>query len=268
MLETCRDNATVPNFDLVPGGAPPTLSSEFEVAFATEAGEQRLSLTEAWSVPFESCLPVRRFPSYKGQCHYIGQWWTATTGTLVGFESWLERDRLMLLDFDPDTVGLASQPYWLFWTTAEGRSRSHAPDYFARLADGTAIVLDCRPLDRIKPKDEVAFEATRAACELLGWRYEIVGTPPEVLLANVRWLAGYRHPRHDLHVVAQTLRAVFSRPMPLLDGAEVAGEPIAVLPVLFHLLWRQELVADLSIPLTAETEVSTALARTARKAVT
>lgn len=73
MLETCRDNATVPNFDLVPGGAPPTLNSEFEVAFATEAGEQRLSLTEAWSVPFESCLPVRRFPSYKGQCHYIGQ---------------------------------------------------------------------------------------------------------------------------------------------------------------------------------------------------
>jgi hypothetical protein len=108
VLETCRDNATVPNFDLVPGGAPPTLNSEFEVAFATEAGEQRLSLTEAWSVPFESCLPVRRFPSYKGQCHYIGQWWTATTGTLVGFESWLERDRLMLLDFDPDTVGLAS----------------------------------------------------------------------------------------------------------------------------------------------------------------
>ncbi|MFI6102514.1 TnsA-like heteromeric transposase endonuclease subunit [Lentzea sp. NPDC051213] len=161
-------------------------------------------------MPFESCLPVRRFPSYKGQCHYIGQWWTATTGTLVGFESWLERDRLMLLDFDPDTVGLASQPYWLFWTTAEGRSRSHAPDYFARLADGTAIVLDCCPLDRFKPKDEVAFEATRAACELLGWRYEIVGTPPEVLLANVRWLAGYRHPRHDLHVVVQTLRGVLA----------------------------------------------------------
>ena len=54
MLETCRDDATVPNFDLVPGGAPPRLNSEFEVAFATEAGEQR---------------------------------WTATTGTLVGFES-------------------------------------------------------------------------------------------------------------------------------------------------------------------------------------
>jgi hypothetical protein len=188
----------VPQFDLVVGGAASTRAGEFEVGFVTEASEQRLSLTEAWSVPFESCRPVRRFPSYKGQRHYVGQWWTATTGTLVGFESWLERDRLMLLDFDPDTVGLASQPFWLFWTTAEGRSRSHVPDYFARLTDGTALVLDCRPLDRIKPKGEVAFEATRAACEMLGWHYEIVGAPPEMLLANVRWLAGYRHPRHDL----------------------------------------------------------------------
>ena len=34
-------------------------------------------------------------------------WWTATTGSLVGYESWLERDWLMLLDFDPDVVGCA-----------------------------------------------------------------------------------------------------------------------------------------------------------------
>ncbi|MEO6083511.1 MAG: hypothetical protein ABIQ18_10450 [Umezawaea sp.] len=39
----------------------------------------------------------------------------ATTGTLVGYESWLERDRLVLLDFDPDDVGIASQPFWLFF---------------------------------------------------------------------------------------------------------------------------------------------------------
>ncbi|WP_197523235.1 TnsA-like heteromeric transposase endonuclease subunit [Actinokineospora pegani] len=117
-------------------------------------------------------------------------------------------------------------------------------------------------------QNKVTFEATRAACELLGWRYEIVGTPPEALLANVRWLAGCRHPRHDLPVIAEILRAVFSRPMPLLEGAEAASEPIAVLPVLFHLLWRQELVAELSIPLTVETEVRLALAHTARKAAT
>ena len=38
-------------------------------------------------MPFESCLPVRGFPFYKGQRHHAGRWWTATTGALVGYES-------------------------------------------------------------------------------------------------------------------------------------------------------------------------------------
>jgi hypothetical protein len=64
----------VRKFDLVPGGVPLTLGGECEVAFADEYGEQRLPLTEVWSVPFESCLPVRRFPSYKGQRNHVGRW--------------------------------------------------------------------------------------------------------------------------------------------------------------------------------------------------
>jgi hypothetical protein len=75
-----------------------------------------------------------------------------------------ERDRLVLLDFDPDVVGISSQPFWLFWTTAEGKARSHAPDYFARLADGSALVLDVRAADRIKPRDQVAFVAGSWCC--------------------------------------------------------------------------------------------------------
>lgn len=226
------------------------------VAFADEAGEQLLPLTEAWSVPFESCRPVRGFPSYKGQRHHAGRWWTAATGTLVGYESWLERDRLILLDFDPEVVGIASQPFWLFWTTAEDRPRSHAPDYFARRADGSALVLDVRPSEQIKPRDRAAFEATRSACELLGWRYEVVGIPPETLRANARWLAGYRHPRHNLPDVAAALRAVFAAPAGLLDGTEQVGDPMAVLPVLFHLLWRRELHAELDRPLHPDTVVT------------
>ena len=41
-----------------------------------------------------------------------------------------------------------------------------------------------------------------------------------------------------------------------MAGAEAAGDPIAVLPVLFHLLWRHELAADLSVPLYPGTLVS------------
>lgn len=233
----------------MPGGVLAALAEQFEVGYVKEDGEQRLPLTEAWSVPFESCWPVRGFSSYKGQRNHVGHWWTATTGDLVGYESWLERDHLLLLDFDPDTVGIASQPFWLFWTTAEGKPRSHAPDYFARLANGSALVLDCRPVERIKPRDQVAFDATRAACDLLGWRYEVAGAPSEALVGNVRWLAAYNHPRHRLADTAAALLAVFAAPAGLMDGAEHVGDPIAVLPVLYHLLWRRELHVDLCWPL-------------------
>lgn len=221
-----------------------------EIGYVADDGaELRVSLAEAPRVVFESCAPVRRFLSRKGQRHLSGRWWSATMAGHVGYESWLERDHLMLLDFDPDVVAIASQPFWLHWTTAEGKARSHAPDYFARLADGSAVVIDCRPDDRIKPRDAVAFSATERVCELLGWQYRRVGGPDLVRTANVRWLSGYRQPRHAQPALAAVLREVFTAPTGLLVGAEAVGDPIAVLPVLFHLLWRHELVVDLSVPL-------------------
>ena len=40
----------------------------------------------------------------------------------VGFESWLERDHVMLMDFDPGITGIASQPFWLHWQDGDGRA--------------------------------------------------------------------------------------------------------------------------------------------------
>jgi len=142
----------------VSGGAAGRTVDGFEVAWLTEdGGEHRARLADAWSVQFEWCLRTRRFPSYKGQRHFNGRWWSSTAGQHVGYESWLERDHLMLLDHDPAVVAVGSQPFWLFWPVGEGKVRSHVPDYFARLADGSALVVDCRPVERIKPKDTAAF---------------------------------------------------------------------------------------------------------------
>ena len=40
----------------------------------------------------------------------------------MGFESWLERDHVMAMDFDPAIVGIASQPFWLHWRDEDGRA--------------------------------------------------------------------------------------------------------------------------------------------------
>lgn len=78
-------------------------------------------LTACVTQRFENALPVRAFQWAKGASHFPGSWWSSTTGDHVGFESWLERDHVMMMDFDPDITGIASQPFWLHWQDEDGR---------------------------------------------------------------------------------------------------------------------------------------------------
>ena len=197
-----------------------------------------LRLAECGGVRFEDAVPVRSFRWSRGQRHFPGWWWLATTGRHVGYESWLERDHLMLLDFDPAVTAVGSQPFWLHWHDGR-RSRRHAPDFFARLAGGTGVVIDVRADDRIEPGDAEAFEVTARACEAAGWQFRRVGMVDPVLAANVRWLSRYRHPavpgrRGD------ALRQAFAVRAPA-GGRGRAGDSLAVLPALLHLTWRRVL---------------------------
>jgi hypothetical protein len=224
----------------------------------TDGRACREPLSDCAAVPFESAAAVRLFPSFRGQRNWPGLWWSATMGRHVGYESWLERDHAMLLDFDPEVVGFAAQPFRLLFHSEQGNPRSHPPDYFARRADGSAVVLDCRPDDRIEPRDAEAFAATERACALVGWDYRRVGAAVPVLVENVRWLAGYRHPRFLNPPMDEALIRGFADRRPLLEGAETAGRPLTVLPVLFHLLWRGRLQTALSVPLSETSMVWTA----------
>lgn len=85
------------------------------------------------------------------------------------------------------------------------------------------------------------------------------GVPDPVLAANVRWLAGYRHPRCLREEHRAGLLEAFAAPVPLLDGALSVGDRIAVLPSVFHLMWTGVLAVDLaSAPLDGRSLVSAA----------
>ncbi len=219
--------------------------SGFELGFVDGGGVgRRAPLAACAEVRFEDGMPVRQFRWSRGLGHFPGWWWAATTGRHVGYESWLERDHVRALDFDPEIAGIASQPFWLYWTGERGRRR-HAPDYFARRAGGTGVVIDVRADDRIEAADAEAFAVTAAVCARLGWEFRRAGEIGQVLGGNVRWLARYRHPRCAGRAeVTRRLREAFADSAPLLAAAAEAGDPLATLPALFHLMWRQELVAD------------------------
>jgi hypothetical protein len=209
-------------------------------------GRQRTDLAGCAGVRLEDAAAVRGFHFGKGQRSFAGWWWLATTGRHVGYESFCERDHLMLLDFDPEVTGVAAQPLCLRWRDAAGKARRHVPDFFARLRDGRGVVIDVRPDDRIPARDAEVFAVTARACALAGWEFRRLGEADRVLAANVRWLSRYRHPRCADAAMAGTLTEAFAAGAPLFAGAAAAGGRLRVLPVLFHLMWRGDLAADLA----------------------
>jgi hypothetical protein len=86
-------------------------------------------------------------------------------------------------------------------------------------------------------------------------QYRLARVPEPVRASILRWLAGYRRPYVRVADVAGPA-AADGAAWPgrgLIDLASGVGDPIAVLPTLFHLLWRGELSADLDVPLSDRT---------------
>lgn len=216
----------------------------------------RAALSISSQVRFESLPPVQQLPTYKGQRNFPGLWWMATTRSHVGFDSWRKRDQLIALDFDPRVTAVALRPMALVFE-AQDDVLEHCPDYFARLADGTGVVLDVR--DDAKRSNLPSF--VPAAADRVGWEYRIPSAIGPVRMANLRWLAGYRHPRCvDASRVAELLE-VFATPRPLAAGIAGLGDRIAVLPTLFHLLWRGVLGAELDARVLGDDTLVTTRAR-------
>ncbi|MFG3007417.1 TnsA-like heteromeric transposase endonuclease subunit [Streptomyces calvus] len=233
---------------------------EAEFAGADGSLVQRRWVEAAVAVRFEQLQPVAAFPVVPGRRWGPGWWWSATTAGHVMHGSQAMCTQLMLLDRDPQVVGLSARPVRLIWRDpGSGRVLTWVPQVFARSADGGALLADC-PASEEPAGDRAARAAAvlAAACAAVGFTYRRLVPPERVFGANVRWLAGYRHPRYrDAGGLEQTVLEAFAAPRPLMAGAAAAaGEVLSALPVLYHALWSGRLSADLSRPLGEHTLVS------------
>ncbi|MFE5869539.1 TnsA-like heteromeric transposase endonuclease subunit [Streptomyces roseifaciens] len=214
-------------------------------------------LEVAQDVVFEDCPAVRPFPVRSGRRVAPGWWWSSTTGRLVAYGSGVMRTQLMLLDRDPAVVALACRPVELVWREG-GTVVGHAPSLMAKLKDGNGLLVDC--VGRSGPSARLAERArvVAAAAEAVGWHYRLAGPPDPVLVANVRWLAGYRHPRYAAGPWMPILVEAFGSPRPVVEVVRKLDDPIAVWPAVFHALWSGVLRVRLDEPLHERAVVSAA----------
>ncbi|TWS17663.1 TnsA-like heteromeric transposase endonuclease subunit [Tsukamurella asaccharolytica] len=210
----------------------------------------------ASSVELNGADPWRTFRWYYGQKHYSGWYWASTTQRLVIYESRLELANLLLADFDADVRGIAAQPFRLT-TEVDGKVRSHVPDYLLDTESGP-VVVDVKPA-RLADKENVAATLawTRHVVEARGWRYTVATEPPTTRLTNVRFLAGFRDPRHFApEAIEQVLRqAVTGRTIAdTLRGIDAPAHSLRA--TLFHLIWTQQLRVDIDAHLTGRSQIT------------
>ncbi|MDX3527744.1 TnsA-like heteromeric transposase endonuclease subunit [Streptomyces sp. ID05-39B] len=204
------------------------------------------------SVRFEELAPVAAFPVLPGRRWGPGWWWSATTGRHVVHGSAAMRTQLMTLDRDPEVTGLSARPVRLIWRDpADGRVRGWVPQLFARYADGSGLLADC-PSSPVVGGDRAqrARVVLEASCARVGWSYRRLEPPPAVVAANLRWLAGYRHPRNQGPPrLRAALAEAFAEARPLADGVAAVGDSLQVLPAAYHALWCGHLTTPLDEPL-------------------
>jgi len=216
-----------------------------------------MPLAELTATVVLSAVPWRAIRSHRGQRHLPGVYWSSTTGAHVFYESRLELARLLLADFDRDVVGITAQPFLV-----REQGRRHVPDFLLARSDGSVLIVNVKPADRLgseRVADALGW-AGRVFAER-GWGHEVWSGADAQLLANVRFLAGYR--REALIGPLTGIEAALR-----IDGALTIAGAEAVLkgagwgeprPVVLHLLWSGRLRAELDRPLSAETELEVLL---------
>ncbi len=220
---------------------------------------------EVSRVPFELCRPIRSFPAYRGRRSHQGKYWFSRSQGHVSFESRFEMTALMAVDFRGDATAVSSNPFWLLWPKGQTYQR-HAPDFFIRRRDGSALVIDVKPADRVREKDRLQHQRTRDVCLDLSWEYEEFTTIDSTEERNLRLLCAYHHPRFAPSTAARTAIATYVKRSgrngvqfgELIDitSGETELDGSHLICSTYHMIWNGEIHVDLARPLTWATVIT------------
>jgi hypothetical protein len=208
-------------------------------------------------------MPVRTIP--KNSRSLTGKVIEFRNHRAVSFESALERDFYVLLDFDPAVTDFEEQPVTIAYQDPVGARRTYTPDVLVHYRPEAQR--DHRPvLYEIKYRDDLRthwqdyrskFKAARRYARTQGWAFRLI-TEREIrtpYLKNAKFLRQYqdRKPdREDRHRLLARL-AVQGETSPetlLASLSPDRWEHARLLPVLWWLIAIGEIGANLAVPLT------------------
>ncbi len=161
----------------------------------------------------------------------------------------------MVLDFRGEAIAVSSNPFWLLWPQGTKPVR-HAPDFFVRRRNGSVLIVDVKPAERITDNDREQHDLTRKCCAEIGWEYEEFTSITTTVERNLRVLSGYHHPRfappeNAGALIVARVRAAGSEGLQLAELVDVVRDCTGlsdeiVLCAVYHMLWNAQLHTDLN----------------------
>ena len=204
-------------------------------------------------------MAVRKIPrSYR---NLTGRVAIASQAVSAAFESPLERDLYVRLDFNPAVASVDHQPVRINYTHADGRATYYTPDaliHYVPESGRKPVLCEVKPLDELRSNWSSlrpGFKAAVKLCRRENWVFHIfterqIRTP---YLENARFFRAYRDIAPDELRAERIKRFLKEQDRPTL-GSLLAHfcpkltERGAWLSLVWHLIAVGDLRADLNSP--------------------
>lgn len=214
-------------------------------------------------------MPVRRIP--KNHLFVTGRFASSKSSEAIEFESMLEKDFMLLLDFDDSVSHFESQPVNI---PVSGVARGYTPDILVHyVTDPTAGQTRKPLLTEIKHSGELhrnaekyatKFNAAQAYATEAGWEFRVT-TEKDIRiprLANIKFLRQYRNLDPGANDHDRLLACIEKSAGPLSVSELLSGiassdqDRLHWLPVIWHAALTGVVDADMDRPLTPASVLS------------
>lgn len=191
------------------------------------------------------------------------------TGTLASvknpaglpYESALERDHYLQLEFDPLVARILPQPLLMHYRNHRGRRTPYTPDTLVHFDDGRPpALIEVKYASELQDQTRAVefrtrFQAARSFARHQGWTYWVVTerTVRAPSLENAHFLQPYLRrvcPPLFLNDLLAEMVRMGTATLGSLLAQFPASRRIELLPSLYHLIATRQIEADLSLPCT------------------
>jgi hypothetical protein len=216
-------------------------------------------------------MPVRKIP--KNYLSVTGVFSSAKNGKSLGYESPLERDLMILLEFDDSVERFEEQPVKIPLAINGKKSKSYVPDiliHYFPLESGQAkrpVLGEVKKTDDLKKNKEKyapKFDAAASYAAEQGWEWHIF-TEKEIrtpYLDNLKFLRQYHsevpddEPAQEIIAFFQNARGLVTPDLLLQKLCPTESRILKLSPAIWHLISTKRIMTDLKKPLTMKSRLS------------